>query len=71
MKHLFLTAFIAIFGVYALGLTGIIDMQPATHTEVAATNAPLSFTERVVANNQTHNSHKARTSGDYTLKAMR
>lgn len=70
MKHLFLTAFIAVFGIYALGLCGILEMTPPDKApqQVAATG--LSFTERVVANN--HNAKPNLTHMDgYVLKAMR
>lgn len=72
MKHLFLTAFMAVFGVYALGLVGILEMRPTQDdVSTAQTQAPqqaLTFTERVALNDHTQKS--AHKSG-YTLKAMR
>ena len=73
MKHLFLTAFMAIFGVYALGLVGLIDMQSAEkthapHVAEATTPQVLSFTQRIAMND--HAKDHAGKSG-YTLKAMR
>lgn len=72
MKHLFLTAFIAIFGVYALGLTGVLEMPPmATPSKQEVAKPSLSFTERIAAAPQTRNSHKQSHDRGYTLKAMR
>ena len=69
MKHLFLTAFMAIFGVYALGLVGVIDMNQTQHQEaVDAPKGALTFTERVALND--HSTAKQPKNG-YILKAMR
>lgn len=79
MKHLFLTAFMAVFGVYALGLVGIIEMRPATEANTSQQNTQqvaqvqakpqsLSFTQRVALND--HGKQNSAKSG-YTLKAMR
>jgi len=71
MKHLFLTAFMAIFGVYALGLAGILEMQPTNPQPEKTAAQPLSFTERIAANDQTPHRHIQRSSERYTLKALR
>lgn len=76
MKHLFLTAFMAIFGVYALGLVGLVEMGPRQNdvsaTQTASQQQALSFTERVAVNDHAQkNSYKAGHKEGYTLKAMR
>ncbi len=75
MAQLFYLSFIAVFGLYGLGLAGFVDMPTpeyrATVAEQATQNTTTtktSFTNRISQNRVASASKQNKT---YTLKAMR
>ena len=87
MRSLLLLAFSVVFGVYALGVAGILDMSPnntsiststaastpAAHQQTAQQAQATRFTDRIVAEDtKLENEHRlAQVTNRYVLKSAR